>query len=216
MTGSSSIGFPSRAFPGLGGIGSTHGTEGESGDELLGAIAASAAQAEFRDFMASLPVSLTPSAIVAMLQRRMSGLDSQISARITEMEGQQEHIGALQEKAEVLLAVQAMANSSGDIRADTPVTIDGETKTAEAWILETGISVAQTPGHRDAPTYKSGVLSAATKTIESQIKQANQGNELRMMDLQSLMQQRSSEISLATNMLKAVQEGTDAIVRNMA
>ena len=35
------------------------------------------------------------------------------------------------------------------------------------------------------------------------------------MDLQSLMQQRSSEISLATNMLKAVQEGTDAIVRNM-
>jgi hypothetical protein len=216
MTGSSSIGFPSRSFPGLGGLSSTHGTEGESGDELLGAIAASAAQAEFRDFMASLPVSLTPSAIVAMLQRRMSGLDSQISARITEMEGQQEHIGALQEKAETLLAVQAAANREGNIFAHTEVTIGGETKTAEEWISRTGIDVAQVMDADSGDWYTSAALGAATKTVESQIKQANQGNELRMMDLQSLMQQRSSEISLATNMLKAVQEGTDAIVRNMA
>jgi len=213
MTGSSSIGFPSRSFPGLGGSSSTHRTEGDSGDA---GVEASAAQTEFRDFMASLPISLTPSAIVAMLQRRMNGLDSQISARITEMEGQQEQIGALQSQAEILLAVQAEANPDGDIRSDKPVTINGETKTAAEWIARTGVSIGQVPGHRTAPTYKSNALSAATKTIESRIKQANQGNELRMMDLQSLMQQRSSEISLATNMLKAVQEGTDAIVRNMA
>jgi hypothetical protein len=216
MTGSSSIGFPSRSFPGLGGISSTHGTEGDSGDELLGAIASSAAQGEFRDFMASLPISLTPSAIVAMLQRRMNGLDSQISARITEMEGQQEQIGALQGKAEILLAVQAAANRDGNIYSNTEITIDGEKKTVEQWIALTGVQLAKVDPGTSTPWYTSAALSAATKAIESDIKQANQGNELRMMDLQSLMQQRSSEISLATNMLKAVQEGTDAIVRNMA
>jgi hypothetical protein len=216
MTGSSSIGFPSRSFPGLGGIGTTHGTEGDSGDELLGAIAASAAQAEFRDFMASLPISLTPSAIVAMLQRRMNGLDSQISARITEMEGQQARISELQGKAEILLAVQAAANRDGNIYSDKEITIDGEKKTVEQWIALTGVQLEKVDPGTSTPWYTSAALSAATKAIESDIKQANQGNELRMMDLQSLMQQRSSEISLATNMLKAVQEGTDAIVRNMA
>jgi hypothetical protein len=216
MTGSSSIGFPSRTFPGLGGISTTHGTESESGDELLGAIAASAARAEFRDFMASLPISLTPSAIVAMLQRRMNGLDSQISTRITEMEGQQAHLNELQGKAEILLAVQAAANRDGNIYSDKEITIDGEKKTVEQWIALTGVQLEKVDPGTSTPWYTSAALSAATKTIESQIKQANQGNELRMMDLQSLMQQRSSEISLATNMLKAVQEGTDAIVRNMA
>ncbi len=215
MTGSSSIGFPSRTFPGLGGISTTHGTEGDRGDELLGAIAASAAQGDFRAFMASLPISLTPSAIVGMLQRRMNGLDSQISARITEMEGQQAHISELQGKAEILLAVQAAVNTDGNIFANKEITINGETKKAEQWIAQTGVDVAQVIDADDGNWYTGGVLSAATKAIESDIKQANQGNELRMMDLQSLMQQRSSEISLATNMLKAVQEGTDAIVRNM-
>jgi hypothetical protein len=166
--------------------------------------------------MASLPISLTPSAIVAMLQRRMNGLDSQISTRITEMEGQQAHLNELQGKAEILLAVQAAANRDGNIYSDKEITIDGEKKTVEQWIALTGVQLEKVDPGTSTPWYTSAALSAATKAIESDIKQANQGNELRMMDLQSLMQQRSSEISLATNMLKAVQEGTDAIVRNMA
>ena len=69
--------------------------------------------------------------------------------------------------------------------------------------------------HPEFAYYTTAKLDIGLKSLESEIKRVNQGTELKMMDLQSLMQQRSSEISLATNMLKAVQDGTDAIVRNI-
>lgn len=189
----------------------------EARPAALRGIEASAAQADFRDFMASLPISLSPAMIMAMLQRRMNGLDSQISAQVSAMETQQAKLTELQENAQIVMAVQAAAGSNGEISASTLVTIGDETKSAQLWLEQTGVSVAvnAADGDHRLPFYTPNNLKAAGDSIAAEMKLVNQGTELKMMDLQSLMQQRSSEISLATNMLKSVQDGTDAIVRNI-
>ena len=178
------------------------------------------ARGDFQDFMRSLPVSLNPAMIMAMLQRRMTGLDSQISASVSAMEAQQRGITELQAKCETILAIKAVAGPDGDVSYSTLVTVHGETKSVRDWLADSDIHVAEI-SHRsegsahDFNHYKGAGLQAALEGLQTEIKKLNQGNEMKMMDLQSLMQQRSSEISLATNMLKSVQDGTDAIVRNI-
>lgn len=192
-------------------------------DATIRTIDASAAAADFDSLMASLPVSLSPAMIFAMLQRRMSSLDGQISARVSEMEDQQAQLQTLQGHGQILAAVQAASNSEGNIFADQRITIGDETLTAGEWLERAGVQVNEEPNDAapGEPGYGRGVwfqgtnLTAAAKSVDAEIKKLNQGAELRMMDIQSLMQQRSSEISLATNMLKSVQDGTDAIVRNI-
>jgi hypothetical protein len=177
-----------------------------------------AEQQDFENFMASLPVSLSPSMIIAMLQRRMGSLDGQIQADVRAMEDQQAQLTDLQSHGQIVLAVKAASDANGEIATSTPVTIDGETKTAGEWLAQAGVQVAANPEggtHHSGPWFDGAGLTAASESISAEVKVVNQGTELKMMELQSLMQQRSSEISLATNMLKAVQDGTDAIVRNL-
>lgn len=185
------------------------------------AVATAAGRREFDDFMASLPVSLSPSMIFAMLQKRMSSLDSQIDTRIGEISDRQMQLEKLNGDVAMLLAVKSQAESGGKIWNDAAVTHNGETKPASVWLAEAGITIGGTRvNDSDDPNngrtwHTVESFTNAVDSLQASIKQLNQGNELRMMDIQSLMQQRSSEISLATNMLKSVQEGTDAIVRNM-
>ncbi len=177
-----------------------------------------AEQRDFAAFMANLPVSLSPALIMAMLQRRMSGLDSQIQADVSAMEDQQAKLTGLQRDSEILLAIKGACPADGKISGVTLVVYDGQTKSAADWLHEVDPSITLLPpdaDHHVFDYYTTAKLDVGLKSLESEIKRVNQGTELKMMDLQSLMQQRSSEISLATNMLKAVQDGTDAIVRNI-
>jgi hypothetical protein len=190
-------------------------TEGHSGDEVQHGIEVAARAADFREFMDSLPVSMSPAMIFMMLQKRMQSLDSQIQSRIGGMEDQQAELASLNENAGIIQALQAASTRDGNIDADTIVTIDGESHSARDWLEIAGVEVATVPDAETGDWYTAAGMRAAVESIQSTIKEVNQGAEMTMMELQSLMQQRSSEISLATNMLKSVQDGTDAIVRNI-
>jgi hypothetical protein len=48
-----------------------------------------------------------------------------------------------------------------------------------------------------------------------ELRQLSSGNEMRMVRLQSLMQQRTSVIQAGSNMLKALDEAMDAVVANL-
>lgn len=51
--------------------------------------------------------------------------------------------------------------------------------------------------------------------LGEQQRQVNSGNEMRMVQMQSLMQQRTSMIQLGSNLLKAIDEATDSVVGNL-
>jgi len=175
--------------------------------------------ADFGEFMNSLPVTMSPAMIFMMLEKRMNSLDSQIQSSVATMEEAQEALAGLQESVQNLLAVKAGANAGGKIWGSDVLAINGVSQTVDEWFAAAGITVSgtvQDGGVNDGRTwYEPAALQDAIGSIEANIRKLNQGNEMKMMELQSLMQQRSSEISLATNMLKSVQEGTDAIVRNI-
>lgn len=61
-----------------------------------------------------------------------------------------------------------------------------------------------------------GSLDSKIKNLEEKQKEINTGNELRMVKLQSLMQQRTQILTLATNLLQKLDEGSQSIVRNLA
>jgi len=175
--------------------------------------------ADFGEFMNSLPVTMSPAMIFMMLEKRMNSLDSQIQSSVASMEDAQEALASLQEDVQNLLAVKAGANAGGKIWGSDVLAINGVSHTVDEWFAAAGITISGTvedDGVNDGRTwYEPAALQDAIGSIEANIRKLNQGSEMKMMELQSLMQQRSSEISLATNMLKSVQEGTDAIVRNI-
>lgn len=58
-------------------------------------------------------------------------------------------------------------------------------------------------------------LNSRLESLTSDLREANSGNERLMISLQSLLQQRTSVIQMSTNMLKAIDEGVDAVVGNL-
>ena len=59
-------------------------------------------------------------------------------------------------------------------------------------------------------------IDAAIEGLQEQQTRINSGNEMRMVSLQSMMQQRTQIISLSTNLLKKLDDANQAIIRNLA
>ena len=99
---------------------------------------------------------------------------------------------------------EVMASGSG------PFT-DASTGTAYAFIGQ-----APTQGHTEQDsTLDSGEVQGYVEQVQSLTSSINSNMQLGMINLQSLLSQRQSAIQLTTNMLQAIDDGTDKITANI-
>ena len=60
-----------------------------------------------------------------------------------------------------------------------------------------------------------GPILTGIESAKQELQEINSGNEIEMIRLQEVMQSRSSEVQLFTNLLKQLNDGHMAIIRNM-
>jgi len=90
--------------------------------------------------------------------------------------------------------------------------------TAKEFLQEHGIDAGddiQIRRHEGGEIFTQKILDAAIEERRSELSRANSGNEMRMVTLQGLMQQRNEMISLGTNILKQMHEAKQSVIRNL-
>lgn len=176
------------------------------------AVAAAAAQGEF---------ALTPEAILAMMRLRLRDLDGQIGDLTGEIEDGAREAQRLGAELHRDRQLQQLVND-GHVFTDEANRINwdeltdirseaGERLTVrEVAIQKYGFTEEQLSSIDDA-----GDIDARMTDLNEQIRDANSGNELRMVSLQSAIQQRTSVVQLGTNMLSSLHEAEKSIVGNI-
>lgn len=159
-----------------------------------------------------------PEAVVALMQIRLRDLDGQIAQLTNDMNRRTREAEALGERLQEQRALQQEADLLGRgehgeyVRRDEPpegwvpprdgVTWDDYQNALLERLRSEGIT------NRDA-------MQRRIDATNEELRQLSSGNEMRMVRLQSLMQQRTSVIQAGSNMLKALDEATDAVVANL-
>lgn len=174
-----------------------------------------------RDMGASSPVT-----IMALLRRRLRDMDQQIESVTAHIKGSTSRAREITEKLQALEAIQKAINDSDNdkIKWNPKSVFDGKgNPNAQAVYYEDGLHetwhVAKLAGLEDelqpnGNKVKNKSVDDLISTYQHELKKINSGNELRMIKLQSAMEQRSEAVSLATNMLKKLHQADEAIVRN--
>lgn len=179
----------------------------------------------------------SPELVLYMANKRMSDIDGQVRTSMKELDSAYSQSEKVGKTIQVLRKLEENMEGKGSIRStdyiETPQGsmsvedycnlngVDFETDIVGKWVkLEQRISKEDENGERKIITH---AFEISGKSIESAIdgfeekqKEINTGNELRMVKLQSLMQQRTQILTLATNLLQKLDEGTQSIVRNLA
>lgn len=172
----------------------------------------------------------SPELVLFIANKRMNDIDGQVRASMAELdetasesEAVGEKIAALREVQEHLAAakkegvyVDPVAHDKVHNFIDTGTEKVGAREFLEARgvVLEKDVKTSMGPHGRRS--VQSETVDAAIKKLEEKQQEINTGNELRMVKLQSLMQQRTQILTLATNLLQKLDEGTQSIVRNLA
>ena len=60
-----------------------------------------------------------------------------------------------------------------------------------------------------------GEIETTIEVQKQALTDVNSGNELRMIALQSVMQQRTQVITLGTNLMKSLHEASEGVIRNI-
>ncbi len=125
----------------------------------------------------------------------LSRLESQYEAKVAELTARQEELwrdGSPETHAELILVSASLEGFEGKLRGVRS---------------QLGESVE----------FSSTAQSFGTivQSIQTEARAINSGNEMRMVQLQSLMQQRSQVISMSTQMLNKIHESEQAITRNI-
>lgn len=184
--------------------------------------------------------SLDDDSLLLMLQTRMGDLDEQIGRHMRTLEdstAEARRIGGeiqrFQAVRELLSREPHMDVATGQLRLDNEV--DGGMLVAVAerlglrvedlHTLDTngagGVSVQELLDHVNIDGASlGGVTSRETLQLRSEdlseaLRQCNSTNEQTMVRMQSAMQQRTQAVTMATNMLKALDESRDAVVGNL-
>ncbi len=162
---------------------------------------------------AIMDAAVTPDAILACVGTMVRGMDAQIASRVTGMRDSQQDASRLTERLELLNHIKAQCGvigADGNIGGSETVTMpDGTTRTGAQVAAELGI-----PLNSDGLLTGENLTSAISAT-QSELQDLNSGNELRMIELQTIVQQRSSILNLGTNLLKAMDDATKNIVGNV-
>ena len=228
----------------------------------------------------ALGVAMTPGALLLMLRRRLSDLDSQIDNAMTEIDSNTTRSEFLQKQVEAAQLIKAsMASAQTDPNQKVElgdVKVEWEGRTVSADQLLNDLGMGDFPASGDAPTEETltqeiadleavsaGVaggpgrvgpmrlgedylqssldskrrqlevvqrggtvigdsqevtgtaLDAYIQQLSSRARRTNSSNEMLMVQMQSAMQQRGQAVSMATQMLKALNEQMSSIVQNV-
>ena len=168
---------------------------------------------------------VSPEGIILMLQQRMKDVDTQIFATTARLESNTNKAQEISRQLETLYALREQASEGGstktikmdDSAAASLVTVNDVTASAGDTLVNAdliGELSTRTDGDGDVCYHKSDIDDLINKK-KQEIQTVNSGNELGMVELQNLMQQRSQVISLGTNLLKTLNETQSNIISNM-
>ena len=178
-------------------------------------------------------IQLTPEAIVLMAQRRLEELDGQLQARLDALDSRSDASQHNARQQQVMSAIRDIAQSHEDNQyrfgtlLEREITIDGQTATVQELISEFGMETYlqgefdRLAGRRaDDPTSTGDPLTIARiDDIAERIRLDGQTlgaeNEVLMMEVQSLTQQRSQVVTMSTQILNKLFESQNTIARNI-
>jgi hypothetical protein len=178
--------------------------------------AATSSSAVFTPAVEGLP-SLTPDAMVIYLQTRLGSIDAQIDAAF-----QKQNVS--ESKRKDLMAIQKVANLGPDggtltkaqlkeiaTLLDHLETTDKKmAKDIRNELADAGIDLKS----KDKLDIGADASTSFGNTIGNRLKDIGASAELDMIQLQQLMGQRQTAISLATNFCAAMGKSLEAIVQN--
>lgn len=165
---------------------------------------------------AGAATGISDASIMALLRHRNRDTTGQITSIMSRMEDRTNLAERLTEITNQLLELKRLAGtgelSMGDTASNQAIT-DAQHALGEFGIrLGTG---RRSDAEHHPEVYNADEIDTAMKQVENELKQVNQGNDLDMIELQSLMQQRTSDMQLASNLLKAMNESTGTIIGNL-
>lgn len=165
-------------------------------------------------------VSLTPDMILALAETRLRDMDNQIQTLMGAMNDQSAQAsrvsGHLELLRDALAVMSPVYGTAGRMTGDANtirVTFRGESMTVNelaSLLVANGVD----PGAVGSINERAGLQNLIDGTNE-ELRAVNAGNEMAMIRLQSAMQNRTTIISATTNLMKSIDEGSDAVVANL-
>ncbi len=175
-------------------------------------------------------VPLTPEGLLIFCQTRLRDLDTAIHAK---MQKQNDKV-ALQDAVSQIQA--AIVAGDGKVNGDSAVAYDNEKTVADISAqIDKAVTLAQSQGDTGMAASLESVkavlqrgkgettdgfvtkdeVKEMSKTLESALSASHSGAEISMIELQSLVSQRSTSLQLTTGMMNSVNEGTKSVAGNI-
>jgi hypothetical protein len=169
--------------------------------------------------------TVTPEMVLNLVRHRMDDVDLQIRSRSDEVLRSTERANELSNQLQALEAIKAKTVSQGgsdpSIEYDAAngdeahlVHLSGRSLTVAEVAAEYGLTDDLQALVKDGKV-KASALNDLVESRRQELQRTNSGNELKMMELQQLMQRRAEVLSLGTNLLRTLHEATQQIVRNV-
>lgn len=177
--------------------------------------------------------------ILAMLQTRLRDLDTQIGQIMNSMQTRADDASDIASRLQARRELQEYCRGmefedEGNIRwsqfdddivnGTSPPAFEADGVTERKDYTGTGPQIGQLEAGLvdrlracgiNPAEFNRDALNDSIQTLDGELQRVNAGNEMMMVKLQSLTQQRTSAVQMATNMLAAQDEGTDSIVGNL-
>jgi DNA polymerase III psi subunit len=156
-------------------------------------------------------VTLNPEMVLAMTRARLRDLDNQLHMNMTKLNEATELSQDLAARQEALQEVRArLAEETEKASNKKPLSEltmpDG--RNAEEYLAAHGIT--DITGQQSTNSMDSHI-----DVVKSQSRQINSGNEMLMLTIQTLTQQRSQVLQLGTSLVKKIHEGEQTIAGNI-
>ncbi len=172
----------------------------------------------------SLPMAaISPEMILAMARQRLNDLDNQIAGSLERLQNNTQTSEVLTRQQEALNSILAEAQKTGTAE-DTLVDLHdlkfmvdvpgGGTREVN------GHDILNAAGHpginpNDSGQINIGQINSTIQAVKQQSTRVNSSNEMLMMTIQTLTQQRTQVIQMSTNLITKLNEGMSGIVGNL-
>lgn len=184
--------------------------------ELLEAMNAAGA---LQEMFANRATPLTNEMILTMVRQRMSDIDNQLNLGMQDIQKNADLSAQIAEKQQLLRALRerivATSGAEGG-KSMTAEQLSRETFNINGQILTYDEVMSRLGEPRlEGATVSNAQLDELIRIQDGRAKQVNSGNEMLMLQIQSLTQQRSQVIQLGTSLLKKLAEAEQSITRNI-
>ncbi len=172
----------------------------------------------------SLPMAaISPEMILAMARARLNDLDNQIAGSLERLQNNTETSEVLTRQQEALNTILAQAQKVGTAE-DTLVNLEhvmievdlpgGGTEMVNAHVVLNATGHPGIPANDDGKI-NIGQINSTIQAVKQQSTRVNSSNEMLMMTIQTLTQQRTQVIQMSTNLITKLNEGMSGVVGNL-